>query len=296
MKHCSECGVEGAVECKNNTYLCAKCDIQTNSELTGNHPIAEHVHKLSTESANKTSTRGSRVSTQSQRESSDINDIKNSLQFICHALDQINKRDVEQKEKYNELNIKVTSLSNTVDETDRYVKALELRVLELEKKTDVTEQEKKMNNVIISGIDLRNFSNVTSSENNEQSESTRSKVVELASKINSTITEYDIVSIFPLPKGKFAKADSPPRTVIKFRNHEAQQNFYSARFKLKEANRDIYINEDLTKMNSELYKTARSLKREDKIEGVWTKDCCILVKKGGKTIRIRNESDLGKLI
>ncbi len=56
----------------------------------------------------------------------------------------------------------------------------------------------------------------------------------------------------------------------------------------------IFINEDLTRPNQELFRQTRQLKRDGKIHNTWTQDGCILVSKGplSRPLQVRGSDDL----
>lgn len=68
----------------------------------------------------------------------------------------------------------------------------------------------------------------------------------------------------------------------------------------KKLEEGVYVNEHLTKRNAEIAREARILKKKNKIQATWTRDCKILIKLNGasleetKVITVRNLSDLDK--
>jgi hypothetical protein len=63
----------------------------------------------------------------------------------------------------------------------------------------------------------------------------------------------------------------------------------------------VYLNDHLTPKNAELARKARLLRKDEVIEGTWTKNCNIFVKTKGltpedqKVFMIKEEADLIKL-
>lgn len=55
----------------------------------------------------------------------------------------------------------------------------------------------------------------------------------------------------------------------------------------------IYINEHLTKRNADIARTARDLRKRNKIEATWTRDCKIFIKTNeGKVSIVKDSEDL----
>ena len=87
---------------------------------------------------------------------------------------------------------------------------------------------------------------------------------------------------------------------MRFSSHSKNQEFYQARFKLREADffsilpgpvegsHSIFINENLTARRKELLAKVRKLKKEKSYHRVWTMDGKIFLRiaEGTKTIQI----------
>src|SRR5207248_3851333 len=65
--------------------------------------------------------------------------------------------------------------------------------------------------------------------------------------------------------------DSVRPVIVRFNNRKARNKVYSAKSQLKNSGKRIFINEHLTKMNSDIFFEARKLVREKKIFAAWTR-------------------------
>ena len=97
-------------------------------------------------------------------------------------------------------------------------------------------------------------------------------------KLEVDIRKHDILDIHTLPKGK----NTMDTCIVRFANRIAREKVIRSKNKLKTTSRSsnkIYINEHLTRKNSEIARAARILRKDGKILGTWTKNCKILIKK-----------------
>lgn len=91
--------------------------------------------------------------------------------------------------------------------------------------------------------------------------------------------------------------NNTPAVIIRFANRKHKTALLKQGRKLKGTN--VYINEHLTKWNSDIARTARSLKKEEKIQSTWTNNCKIFIKLNGtpeqaKVMVIRNVEELDR--
>lgn len=89
-------------------------------------------------------------------------------------------------------------------------------------------------------------------------------------KLDIIVDPFDIVQIHKLPSKKNYK------TIVKFHFHDTKFNIFKNCKKLKNTN--IYINEHLTKINSDIFYKARSLYKEKKIFSCWTTNGVTFIK------------------
>ena len=184
------------------------------------------------------------------------------------------------------------------------------RVSEMEEQIDNYEQYSKVDNLIITGLQVLRPYNATSLLINEQNKNqvddegneewtTRDKdimsknFIEFAKdKLEVEITRHDIVDIHTLPRER-NKLDT---CIVRFANRIAREKVIKNRNKLWTSSRNakkIYINEHLTKKNGEIAKEARQMRKDGRILGTWTKNCKIFVKKLDESVtRVLTRADL----
>ena len=175
----------------------------------------------------------------------------------------------------------------------------------LQDRVNDLEQRDKNKNVVIFGLKTQTYSaaaraesdaNVKEMESQSAAEENNSvrAFMELTTAMNLKIERQEISNIFQLPK-KNAKA--PNVTVVKFNNEVTKKQIFRRKKSMTteelKALQGIYINEDLTQSNQELFRAARQLKKERKIEGAWTRDGRVYIKKnGGQIMNIRKNEQL----
>lgn len=241
--------------------------------------------------------------------------IKKSLSFICETMDYFQKQDIKNQEKFKVLSSDVAGLKKQMTVKDEEVQSLSSRLEDLE-------QRDKINNIIVSGIELKTFGmaveNTASTaqvhpsqrngngkeEEKEPSPSNRDIMIEkfavfAKDKLDVVIVKSDIQQIIPLK----SKDGSSKTTKIVFATNEKKREVFTAKKKLFHSNvKNVYINEDLTPKNFKLLMEARRMKRESgNIEGVWTFDCTVFIKtlgtvrQRGKIMAIRKQEDFTKI-
>ena len=187
------------------------------------------------------------------------------------------------------------------------------RVDQLDIVVDNYEQYSKIDNLIISGLQVLRPYNATSllvsdqnraEVDNEGKEewSPRDKDIMLDNfirfskdKLDVMINRHDISDIHTLPRGS-EKMDT---CIVRFTNRVVRDKIMRNRKKLKtisSSSNKIYINEHLTKRNGEIAKAARLMRRNGSILGTWTKNCRIYVKKLDERVtKVQTMADLRQL-
>ena len=112
-------------------------------------------------------------------------------------------------------------------------------------------------------------------------ENTDDIVLEASGAIGSDIqlAEIDRSHRVGPPRGS-ADSDSKPRDIIvKFTSYRSRSKFYKRKSKLRQSNyKSCYINEDLTRSRSDIFRQCRLLMKNKQVNGAWTSDGVILVK------------------
>lgn len=246
-----------------------------------------------------------------------IDDVKSenkSISVQVSELKQDNKlmKDTlsEIKDNNKELITKVNALEKKDSEKQKEIITLKKRMNEMENMLDSYEQQTKVDNLIISGLKVVRPFNATALLVNDQNKpeldddgkeqwSARDKDIMLDNfikfgkeKLQVDINRHDIVDIHTLPR----KDKAMDTCIVRFASKITREKIMRNKHKLKTTSRNgdkIYINEHLTRRNGEIAKEARSLRREGKITGTWTKNCRVLVKKLDETIiQVRTLAEL----
>lgn len=91
------------------------------------------------------------------------------------------------------------------------------------------------------------------------------------------------------------KQNNSPNIIIQFvsRKHKIEVLKLSKRLK----GTGVYVNEHLTKRNTEIARQARILREEERIQGTWTRNCKVTIRLNGapeqaKVIAVRDSKDL----
>lgn len=132
-------------------------------------------------------------------------------------------------------------------------------------------------------------------------ENLRSFISNLAERLNlANFQEDEIWKIHRLPTHD--KSSPSPPILVQVQNTSVKEKWLRARKGLRNlAQSDqfprLFINENLTRMNRELFRLARSKGKENGYSFVWTRDGKVLARKaeGAPTIRIGKLSDLDRL-
>lgn len=199
-----------------------------------------------------------------------------------------------------EIKAKDASLGQLKKENDD----LKIGLADLEKTNDELQQYLRKDNLVITGIPTsfaEQASVSTDSDGNrETSSETVRKVVELIrNDLNyPTFSEANISAAHRLPS-RSGSSTSP--VIVRFTRRIDRDIIYRSRMLLKASNqiraqgKRIFINEDLSPRNREIFSAAWRLKSSRTLDGVWTSNCHVIVKKNGSTHRITSLSQLRSL-
>lgn len=147
-----------------------------------------------------------------------------------------------------------------------------------------------------------------------RNEDTSEIVQEVAELLDVDLDKDDISISHRLPSYDSQQSSSnnglppPPTIIVKFVRREAKESFYKARFKLKnkstqdlnkyssETKNPIYLSESLTQMRRKLFKSCLKIKKELKLNSVYTLNGRIYMRKDkdSRSEVILNEVDLAK--
>ena len=236
-----------------------------------------------------------------------ISDLKSENKSLKDTLTEI-------KEDNRGLIKRVISLEKHDNEKEKEMLALKNRLSSMEETVDNYEQYSKLDNVIISGLRVFRPYNATALLTNEQNqpelddegkeqwaakdkEIMMNNLIQFAKdKLNFELKSHDIIDIHTLPRGE-GKVDT---CIVRFANRIAREKVMRNKFRLKttsQHSKKIYINEHLTKKNSEIARAARLMKKDGKILGTWTKNCRIMIKKlDERVIKVQNMGELERAV
>ena len=95
-----------------------------------------------------------------------------------------------------------------------------------------------------------------------------------------------------------ASSHQPDNVIVKFTKRKKKIMILNKAKQLKGTN--IFLNEHLTKKNSDIFRMTRTLRKEGRISNTWTRDCKVFIRTNGspevaKVHLIKNNSDFEKL-
>ena len=176
-------------------------------------------------------------------------------------------------------------------------------------KINVLENYAHNDNLIISGLPSVDYSDAASANTTrdatESSQSTERAVLEFVNNTLNVPTKSNDISIAHRLKRTTATGQNPPNIMVRFANRKIRNDVYAAQRQLRTTslrpgnpNQAIYINEDLTKENVQIFKQARATVRQKTLHKCWTNDGFVFVKKSATShtkVKIFKIADLMKL-
>lgn len=226
--------------------------------------------------------------------SEEMEEIKQSLNFMSEEITKVAKQQTQLLGLMEE----VRELKKMVLGKDKEISLLERRVNELEQYT-------RMDDVIVSGLNIKHRSYARAAvrtggrggEDDTMGEinSLEQQVLQFFTSKDIDIDSSAISACHVLPR-KDNKAK--PAIIIRFVNRKNKNGLLRQAKKFRGT--DVYLNENLTKKNSDIARQARALRKQSKIQGTWTRNCKVWIKLNGtpeeaKVIMIRELADLDKL-
>ena len=190
---------------------------------------------------------------------------------------------IDLKKSINELTATVNILVDKIDNLTSSVEIRDQKIFYLENKLNEIEQYSKKTNIIIS----------SSTDFLNKSDNKKSEFINFVkNQLNIDIDPYDVVAIHELPN----KNKDIYKTIVKFHFHETKSKIFKNIKKLKDTN--IYINDHLTKYNSEIFYKARNLLKDSKIKYCWTVNGITFIKKteSSEKEKILNLSDFNSIL
>ena len=122
-------------------------------------------------------------------------------------------------------------------------------------------------------------------------------------RLGVTVRESDIAAIHHLPGRRGHDARGPKPVLVRFSTNDKKTEVMKARRRLREQRDDdrrktpIYINDQLTQWNAQLFKACRDQFKQNRLLGTWTINGVIRVKTLASQIRIvKNLAGLAELV
>ena len=188
----------------------------------------------------------------------------------------------------------MTKLIGKVNELNEENNRLKTRI-------DIVETQLRANNLVICGLPDASLAEVVATSSGDkvgqEQRVTRRDTVQAVvnccnSKLGANISENDIQSSYRIPS-----KSGPRPIVVSFTSKMVRDRVYALRKSLhKDRSSKIFINEHLTKPNSEIFARARKLVKDKKLSSAWTWNGHVYFKKGENSgpIRVHNLLDLEK--
>ena len=188
----------------------------------------------------------------------------------------------------------MTKLIGKVNELNEENNRLKTRI-------DIVETQLRANNLVICGLPDASLAEVVATSSGDKAGQeqgvTRRDTIQAVvnccnSKLGANISENDIQASYRIP------SKSGPRPIVgSFTSKMVRDRVYALRKSLhKDRSSKIFINEHLTKPNSEIFARARKLVKDKKLSSAWTWNGHVYFKKGENSglIRVHNLLDLEK--
>lgn len=198
-------------------------------------------------------------------------EVKKALESLSQDVADIK----DKQDKILKLVGEVAQLRVLLEEKDKKIDALEKRVEDLE-------QYSRINDVVVTGLKIkpRSYALAVSggSEREPGETEERSAEQQVAAFLASRDIELDtnaLEACHPLPTRKGA----PPVVIMRFVNRKDKVALLRQGRNLKGTN--VYLNEHLTKTNADIAKKARFLRKTNKIQSTWVRNCKIFIKLNG---------------
>ncbi len=201
-------------------------------------------------------------------------------------------------------------LKNLVGRVDRLEQAMKKKTDELEvahSRIDHLEQYTRMDNIIINGLVCKSYAEMATPNQTRGATSAPvqhdimegqvEQVIQfLRRDVGVNIKDTDISVVHDLPS-RIQKGGHNKNIIVKFTNRRAKEAVMKNKGKLRGKN--IYINEHLTGRNAHIFRKARELRKLNKVEAAWTRNCQVLVRTPGdpehaKTLVINCMEDFTK--
>ncbi|XP_037555109.2 uncharacterized protein LOC119431705 [Dermacentor silvarum] len=207
-------------------------------------------------------------------------ELQSSVQYLATGYDTVLAQTKESDSAVKGIETQVESLTECVRKQSE-----EIAQFRAERNKD--EQYSRLSNLELHGLPF------------SSGEDLRAVISELAQKL--ALTEFnprDVVAVHRLP----ARKDKVPPVLVRFSGPSLRDTWLAARRKLRDLAQKklypmMYLNENLTQTNKELFWKARTKGKESSYKYVWVKNGKIFARKedGGRVLRIATVDDVDKM-
>lgn len=228
------------------------------------------------------------------KKSDELDEIRRSLNSLSADIGEMAKQ--------------LTTLVELVEEVKLLrmaVKEKDKKISDLEKRVDDLEQYSRMDDLLISGLETKHQSYaraLTTAEGGGEDQATPNEQGSLENQVlrfmegqNMNLNAAMISACHTLPR---RDGNTKPLIVMRFVNRKVKMDLLSQGRKLRGTN--VYLNEHLTKKNADIARQARILKKQNKLQATWTRNCKVWIKLNGaspeqaKAIMVREIHELDK--
>lgn len=214
-----------------------------------------------------------------------VKEVEESVTFINAQYDSMVVEAAAQKQLTQDLRAEVGALQATVTEQAKTIRQLQAEMND-------ADQQCRLTNLEIQGLPS------TPKENLSE------VLCDLASKIGIPhFKPSDVVSARRLPSKKAEKPDNAPLILVSFASVALKEQWMGCRGRLRSLHRvgtlpNVFLNENLTRANRELFWMARNRGKEKEYKFIWTKNAQIYAKKNADTapLRINSVGDIAKIV
>ncbi|XP_049340264.1 uncharacterized protein LOC125804780 [Astyanax mexicanus] len=203
----------------------------------------------------------------------EMEEIRKSLNYMSEELSKV----VKQQAMLLDLMGEVKQLKSLVKEKDKTIELLERRIDDLEQYT-------RMEDLIISGLETthKTYASTTAGRRNgedaptEELQTLEKQVIQFFESKNMYIDSKNITACHTLPR---KDRETKPAIIVRFVNRKHKIELLRQAKKLKGTR--VYLNEHLTKKNADIARQPRFLKKQQKIQSTWTRNCKVMIRLNG---------------
>ena len=226
-----------------------------------------------------------------RKNAEDIEELKKSLNFLSADMSTVMKQQAILMELFAEVKL----LKIEAQEKDKKIHELEKRVQDIEQYT-------RMEDVIITGMNVkpRSYARAAAAgradgedAEPEDQQSLESQMIEFFAEKDIHIKADNIAACHTLPR---KDGNEKPAIIVRFANRKHKTELLMQWKKLRGS--EVYMNEHLTKKNGEIAREARRLRKQGKIKSTWTRNCKVMIRLKGatpeaeKVLTVREMKDL----